>query len=85
MKNLNKNILQQIQKIRRRTKMQKHIALFHFFRWSEHYGWQHLGATDGYDSYEKCRKDQEFTINNGDKYKIMKLVSANPPKRECRE
>ncbi len=56
--------------------MEKEIKLYHFFAWSNHNGWQHLGLIDGYETYEECHMDNRFHIqgdNKRDKFKIMKL------------
>ena len=51
------------------------IPRFHFFAWSNHYGWQHLGSTDGYMTYEECYNDNEFYIKHEgrDDWRIMEL------------
>ena len=57
--------------------MKENISLYHFFAWSNHYGWQHLGHSDGYDSYDECYKENKFYINKPrEKWKIMKLVQV---------
>lgn len=53
--------------------MTEKIRLYHFFAWSNHYGWQHLGSTDGYETLKELKEDMKFTIESRDKYKIMKL------------
>jgi len=50
-----------------------YIKLYHFFAWSNSYGWQHLGSTDGYETLEECEKDNQLTIETRDKCKVMKL------------
>ena len=61
--------------------MQENIRLFHFFGWSKLFGWQHLGATDGYNSYDECYEANKELIENRDKFKIMKLIETSPFKR----
>ena len=51
----------------------ENISLYHFFSFSDYYGWQHLGMVDGYDSIKETKKDQEFNIKDSTKWKIMKL------------
>jgi len=49
------------------------IHKFHFFVWSQSYGWQHLGLTDGYETIEELKKGCSYHIENRHTYKIMKL------------
>lgn len=69
--------------------IQENIKLFHFYAWSDSYGWQHLGCSDGYNSYDECHgsnlfyiresgNDEKLKLLNGKKkfWKIMKLIET---------
>ncbi len=67
--------------------MRQEIPLYHFHAWSDYYGWQHLGATDGYMTYEECYNDNLFHIKDGGriKWQISKLQDADALKSEVVE